>query len=240
MEAEIELVASGGITSPKGFYAGATYVGIKKKGDNVLDLGVLFSQAPCATAALFTKNRIKAAPVVFSQQRVPSEKVVAVVANSGCANAFTGEQGLADAAEMAQWTAGNIGVSPEQVVVASTGVIGQRLPMELIRAGIERITASEDGGGELARAIMTTDTVPKEAAVAVNVGGMEFAIGGVAKGSGMIHPDLATLLCFLTTDAAVDVDFLEYALREAAALSFNMVSVDGDTSPNDMMLVMAN
>ena len=240
MEAEIELVASGGITSPKGFYAGATYVGIKKKGDNVLDLGVLFSQAPCATAALFTKNRIKAAPVVFSQQRVPSEKVVAVVANSGCANAFTGEQGLADAAEMAQWTAGNIGVSPEQVVVASTGVIGQRLPMELIRAGIERITASEDGGGELARAIMTTDTVPKEAAVAVSVGGMEFAIGGVAKGSGMIHPDLATLLCFLTTDAAVDVDFLEYALREAAALSFNMVSVDGDTSPNDMMLMMAN
>ena len=240
MEAEIELVASGGITSPKGFYAGATYVGIKKKGDNVLDLGVLFSQAPCATAALFTKNRIKAAPVVFSQQRVPSEKVVAVVANSGCANAFTGEQGLADAAEMAQWTAGNIGVSPEQVVVASTGVIGQRLPMELIRAGIERIIASEDGGGELARAIMTTDTVPKEAAVAVNVGGMEFAIGGVAKGSGMIHPDLATLLCFLTTDAAVDVDFLECALREAAALSFNMVSVDGDTSPNDMMLMMAN
>jgi glutamate N-acetyltransferase/amino-acid N-acetyltransferase len=240
VEAEIELVASGGITFPKGFYAGATYAGIKKKGDNVLDLGVLFSQAPCAAAALFTKNRIKAAPVVFSQQRVPSEKVVAVVANSGCANTFTGEQGLADAAEMARLAAGNIGVSPEQVLVASTGVIGQRLPMELIRAGIERITPSEDGGGELARAIMTTDTVPKESAVAVSVGGMEFAIGGVAKGSGMIHPDLATLLCFLTTDAAVDVDFLEHALREAAALSFNMVSVDGDTSPNDMMLMMAN
>jgi glutamate N-acetyltransferase/amino-acid N-acetyltransferase len=240
VEAEIELVASGGITSPKGFYAGATYVGIKKKGDNVLDLGVLYSQAPCATAALFTKNRIKAAPVVFSQQRVPSEKVVAVVANSGCANAFTGEQGLADAAEMARRTAGNIGVLPEQVLVASTGVIGQRLPMELIRAGIERIIPSQEGGSELARAIMTTDTVPKESAVAVSVGGMEFAIGGVAKGSGMIHPDLATLLCFLTTDAAVDVDFLEYALREVAALSFNMVSVDGDTSPNDMMLVMAN
>ena len=240
MEAEIELVASGGITSPKGFYAGATYVGIKKKGDNVLDLGVLYSQAPCATAALFTKNRIKAAPVIFSQQRMPSEKVVAVVANSGCANAFTGEQGLADAAEMARLAAGNIGVLPEQVLVASTGVIGQRLPMELIRDGIGRIIPSQEGGSELARAIMTTDTVPKEAVVAVSVGGMEFAIGGVAKGSGMIHPDLATLLCFLTTDAAVDVDFLECALREAAALSFNMVSVDGDTSPNDMMLVMAN
>ncbi len=240
MEAEIELVASGGITSPKGFYAGATYVGIKKKGDNVLDLGVLYSQAPCAAAALFTKNRIKAAPVIFSQQRMPSEKVVAVVANSGCANAFTGEQGLADAAEMARLAAGNIGVLPEQVLVASTGVIGQRLPMELIRDGIGRIIPSQEGGSELARAIMTTDTVPKEAVVAVSVGGMEFAIGGVAKGSGMIHPDLATLLCFLTTDAAVDVDFLECALREAAALSFNMVSVDGDTSPNDMMLVMAN
>ena len=240
MEAEIELVASGGITSPKGFYAGATYAGIKKKGDNVLDLGVLYSQAPCATAALFTKNRIKAAPVVFSQQRVPSEKVVAVVVNSGCANAFTGEQGLADAAEMARLAAENIGVSPEQVVVASTGVIGQRLPMELIRAGIERIIPSQDGGSELARAIMTTDTVPKEEAAAVNIGDMEFAIGGVAKGSGMIHPDLATLLCFLTTDAAVDMAFLKCALREAVALSFNMVSIDGDTSPNDMMLMMAN
>ena len=240
MEAEIELVASGGITSPKGFYAGATYAGIKKKGDNVLDLGVLYSQASCATAALFTKNRIKAAPVVFSQQRVPSEKVVAVVANSGCANAFTGEQGLADAAEMARLAAENIGVSPEQVVVASTGVIGQRLPMELIRAGIERIIPSQDGGSELARAIMTTDTVPKEEAAAVNIGDMEFAIGGVAKGSGMIHPDLATLLCFLTTDAAVDMAFLKCALREAVALSFNMVSIDGDTSPNDMMLMMAN
>lgn len=240
MEAEIEFIASGGVTSPKGFYAGATYAGIKKKGNNVLDLGVLYSQASCATAALFTKNRIKAAPVVFSQQRLQSGRAVAVVVNSGCANAFTGEQGLADTAEMARLAAENIGVSPEQVVVASTGVIGQRLPMELIKAGMGRITASENGGGELARAIMTTDTVPKELAVAVSVGDMEFAIGGVAKGSGMIHPDLATLLCFLTTDAAVDMGFLKYALRQAAALSFNMVSIDGDTSPNDMMLMMAN
>ncbi len=240
MEAEIEFIASGGVISPKGFYAGATYAGIKKKGDNVLDLGVLYSQAPCATAALFTKNRIKAAPVVFSQRRLPSDKVVAVVVNSGCANAFTGEGGLADAAEMARLAAENIGASPEQVVVASTGVIGQRLPMELIKAGMGRITASENGGGELARAIMTTDTVPKEVAVAVSVGDMEFAIGGVAKGSGMIHPDLATLLCFLTTDAAVDMGFLKCALREAVALSFNMISIDGDTSPNVMMLMMAN
>jgi len=240
VEAEIEFIASGGVTSPNGFYAGATFAGIKKKEDNVLDLGVLYSQAPCVTAALFTKNRIKAAPVLLSQQRVPSDKVAAVVVNSGCANALTGEQGLADAAEMARLAAENIGVSPEQVVVASTGVIGKRLPMDLIRAGIERIIPSEGGGGELARAIMTTDTVPKEVAVAVSVGDMEFAIGGVAKGSGMIHPDLATLLCFLTTDAAVDIEFLESALKAAADISFNMVSIDGDTSPNDMMLMMAN
>ena len=240
MEAEIEFIASGGVASPKGFYAGAASAGIKKKGDDALDLGILCSRTPCATAALFTSNRIKAAPIVLSQQRLKSRRVVAMVVNSGCANACTGEQGLADAAEMARLAADNIGVSPEQVVVASTGVIGQRLPMELIKAGMERITTSEDGGGKLARAMMTTDTVPKESAVAVGVGDVEFAIGGVAKGSGMIHPHLATLLCFLTTDAAVDMDFLKLALRQAADISFNMVSIDGDTSPNDMMLMMAN
>jgi len=219
MEVKIELIASGGITSPDGFYAGAAYAGIKKKEDNVLDLAILRSQSPCVAAALFTTNRIKAAPIVLSQQRVPSKKVAAVVANSGCANAFTGEGGLADAAEMARLAAENIGASAEQVLVASTGVIGQRLPMELIKAGMGRIATSRGGGGEMARAIMTTDTVPKEVAMAVSVGDMEFVIGGVAKGSGMIHPDMATLLCFLTTDAAVDMNFLEYALREAADIS---------------------
>jgi len=193
MEAKIERIASGGVTSPEGFYAGATYAGIKKKRDNVLDLAILRSQVPCVTAALFTKNRIKAAPIVLSQQRVPSEKVVAVVVNSGCANAFTGGGGLADAAEMAQLAAENVGASSDQVMVTSTGVIGQRLPMELIKAGIGRIATSRGGGAEMARAIMTTDTVPKEVAVAVSVGDMEFSIGGSAKGSGMIHPDMATL-----------------------------------------------
>ena len=238
MEAKIKFIASGDVASPEGFCAGAVCAGIKR-GD-ALDLGILFSEAPCAVAALFTTNRIKAAPVVLSQQRVQSERVVAVVVNSGCANAFTGERGLADAAEMAQLAADNVGVSPEDVLVASTGVIGQRLPMELIKAGIAQVTVSRDGGGKLARAMMTTDTVPKEAAVAVSVGDTEFAIGGVAKGSGMIHPDLATLLCFLTTDAAVDIDFLRLSLRKAADASFNMVSIDGDTSPSDTMLVMAN
>ncbi|TET16906.1 MAG: bifunctional glutamate N-acetyltransferase/amino-acid acetyltransferase ArgJ [Dehalococcoidia bacterium] len=240
MEGEIEFIASGNVTSPRGFHAGATYAGIKRKASDVLDLGILFSEASCVATALFTTNRIKAAPVVLSQQCLQSGRALAVVVNSGCANAFTGEQGLADAAEMAELAAKNIGVSPEDVLVASTGVIGQQLPMELIKAGIKQVVLAVDGGRKLARAMMTTDTVPKQTAVAVRVGDSEFTIGGVAKGSGMIHPNLATLLCFLTTDAAVDIDFLKFALLKAADVSFNMVSIDGDTSPNDMMLIMAN
>jgi len=172
----------------------------------------------------------------LSQERLISGRAVAVVVNSGCANAFTGEQGRADAVEMADLVARSRGVSPEDVLVASTGVIGEWLPMPLVRDGIERIVLSRDGGHDLAQAIMTTDTVPKE--VAVTAGG--FTIGGIAKGSGMIHPQLGTMLCFLTTDAAVDLDFLKVALHQAADVSFNMVSVDGDTSPNDMVLILAN
>jgi glutamate N-acetyltransferase/amino-acid N-acetyltransferase len=240
MATKVDFMASGTVTSPRGFHAGATYAGIKKKADAVLDLGVLFSEAPCVAAALFTTNRIKAAPVVLCQQKLQSGKALALVVNSGCANAFTGEEGLADAAEMADLTARNVGTLSENVLVASTGVTGQPLPMNLIRRGIGQIVLSKEGGHELARAIMTTDTVAKEAAVAVTAGEGEFIIGGIAKGSGMIHPDLATLLCFLTTDAAVDIDFLKLALRRAVDISFNMVSIDGDTSPNDMVLVMAN
>ncbi len=234
----IDFIASGTITSPRGFHAGATDAGIKEKAKGSLDLGILFSEAPCVATALFTTNKIKAASVVLCQQRLKSGRAVVVVVNSGCANAFTGERGLADAAEMADLAARGSGISPEDVLVASTGVIGQPLPMELIRAGVEQIALSRDGGHDLAKAIMTTDTVPKE--VAVRVGDGEFTIGGIAKGSGMIHPQLATLLCFLTTDAAVDIDFLKLALRKAVAVSFNMVSIDGDTSPNDMVLIMAN
>ncbi|MFC2002501.1 bifunctional glutamate N-acetyltransferase/amino-acid acetyltransferase ArgJ [Chloroflexota bacterium] len=235
---KIEFVPSGTVTSPQGFHAGATYARIKSKADGVLDLGILFSEAPCTAAALFTTNRIKAAPVLLCQQRLKSGKAAAVVINSGCANAFTGEQGMADAAEMANLAARGIGVSTEDVLVASTGVTGEPLPLNLIRAGIEQVALSADGGHELAEAIMTTDTVPKE--VAVSAGDNEFVIGGVAKGSGMIHPDLATLLCFLTSDAKVDIDFLRETLKRAVDASFNMVSIDGDTSPNDMVLIMAN
>ena len=238
MEAKIEFIPEGTVTSSKGFLAGATHAGIKEKAENDLDLGILFSEAPCVATALFTTNKIKAAPVVLCQKRLQGGRAVAVVVNSGCANAFTGEQGLRDAVETANLAAERIGVSPEDVLVASTGVIGQELPMKLIKAGIDQIVLSDEGGHSLVKAMMTTDTVPKE--VAVRVGDSGFIIGGVAKGSGMIHPELATMLCFLTTDAAVDLDFLRLALKKAVDISFNMVSIDGDTSTNDTVLVMAN
>lgn len=240
MEAEIEFINSGSVTSPRGFHAGATYAGIKKKAEDALDLGILFSEVPSAAAAVFTTNQIKAAPILWCQQQIKSGRATVVVANSGCANACTGEQGIADVRETAELVAKGMGISPQDILVASTGVIGQPLPMTLLRTGIEQIILSADGGHELARAIMTTDTVPKETAITVKVDESRFTIGGVTKGSGMIHPNLATMLCFLTTDAAVDIDFLNLALKRAVDISFNLVSVDGDTSTNDIVLIMAN
>ncbi len=240
MEATTSFISSGTVTSPEGFLAGATYAGIKKKEAGILDLGILYSEIPCLTVGLFTNSRIKAAPVVLTQQRLPSSKIRVVVINSGCANASVGEPGLNDAMRTADLAAQSVGVPPEAVLVASTGVIGKRLPMEIIEGGIGQISLSRDGGHELARAIMTTDTVPKEGAVTVTAGRSGFTLGGIAKGSGMIHPNLATLLCFLTTDAAVDMGLLRLSLQKAVAASFNMVSIDGDTSPNDMVILMAN
>ena len=238
MRVKIENIPSGGVTSPSGFRAGVACAGIKETAENKADIGILFSEAQCNAAALFTANQIKAAPVVFSRQRLQDGKAKAVVVNSGCANACTGEQGMKDAAEMSALAAEVVGVSSEDVLVASTGVIGQQLPMERVRKGIRQIVLSEEGGHGLAEAIMTTDTVAKEIAVRVNEA--RFIIGGTAKGAGMIHPNLATMLCFLTTDADVEVDFLRAALQRAVGLSFNMVSIDGDTSTNDMVLLMAN
>jgi glutamate N-acetyltransferase/amino-acid N-acetyltransferase len=177
---------------------------------------------------------------MVTQERLPLEQARAVVVNSGCANASVGKSGLNDAIAMSELAARKLEVPTESILVASTGVIGKRLPMKRIEAGIGQIGVSRDGGHELARAIMTTDSVPKEAAVSVRVGESEFTIGGIAKGSGMVHPDLATLLCFLVTEAAVSLDFLRRSLEGAVAVSFNMVSVDGDTSPNDMVLLMSN
>jgi glutamate N-acetyltransferase/amino-acid N-acetyltransferase len=238
MKTITEFIPSGGVTSPKGFSAGAVSAGIKNGGGERLDLAILLSETVCNAAAVFTRNRVKAAPVVLTQERLQRGRAAAVIVNSGCANACTGEDGLKHAAEMAEMAARHVGVSPSDVLVASTGVIGYCLPLNRIRDAVAGITCSIEGGHDLALAIMTTDTVPKEAAVAVSEGG--FIIGGTAKGSGMIHPDMATLLCFLTTDAAVEAAFLNKALQGAIDASFNMVSVDGDTSTNDMALIMAN
>jgi glutamate N-acetyltransferase/amino-acid N-acetyltransferase len=236
MKKEADFVPSGGVTSSRGFFAGATSAGIKYADKRRLDLGILFSKTPCAAAAVFTTNKVKAAPVLLDMARLKKGAARAVVMNSGCANACTGAQGMADAVEMTELTARLTGVKPEDVLVASTGVIGMMLPMDRIRAAIPKIGLTAAGGHDLARAIMTTDTVPKEAAVK----GDGFVIGGMVKGAGMIHPDMATMLCFLTTDAPVDAAFLRQALRRAAGISFNMLSIDGDGSTNDTMLIMAN
>jgi glutamate N-acetyltransferase/amino-acid N-acetyltransferase len=240
MKAGMKTIPGGTVTSPEGFFAGATSAGINKKAKNKPDLAILFSETPCVATGVFTTNRIKAAPLVLSQERLKKGRVWAVVVNSGCANACTGKEGAGDAAKMAELAAKGIGISPENVLIASTGVIGVPLPMKRLTPAMERIILSREGGHELAKAMMTTDTFAKETAVKVKVGKGGFTIGGVAKGSGMIHPDLATLLCFITTDAAVEKGFLKKALKRAVDSSFNMVSIDGDTSPNDMVLVMAN
>lgn len=231
-----ERIEGGTVTSPQGFVAGAAYAGLKVKGG--LDVGVLCSETPCVAAGVFTTSTVKAAPVLWCQERAADGRARAIVVNSGCANACTGEQGMADAASMASMAASKLGLRPEEVMVASTGVIGQRLPLERVAQGIDRIALSREGGHELARAIMTTDTRAKEVAVAVE--GTGVTVGGIAKGSGMIHPNLGTLLCFLATDAAVDAAFLDKALHNAVDVSFNMVTIDGDTSPNDSVLILAN
>ena len=233
-----KAIASGTVTSPQGFLAGAVKAGIKSQEE--LDLAVLCSEKPCVAAGVFTTTAIKATPVILSQKHLKNNSAQAVVVNSGCANACTGDAGMADAVDMARSVAEKLGLSTEDVLVASTGVIGVPLPMERIRDGIRKVVLTKEGGHELARAIMTTDTFPKEIAMSVDSKPGEFTIGGVAKGAGMIHPNMATMLCFLTTDAAVDARFLQAALQKAVDVSFNMITIDGDTSPSDTVVILAN
>jgi len=233
-----KLIPAEPITSVSGFLAGAAQAGIKTK--NKLDLAILYSEVPCVAAGVFTTNRIKSAPVILSQKHLSKGQAQAIVVNSGCANACVGEQGLTDALEMARLTAAKLDILPEEVLVASTGVIGMLLPMTQVKAGIESIKLHRDGDHDLAKAIMTTDTRPKEVAAQLDIEGVRLTIAGVAKGAGMIHPDLATLLSFIATDVAIDVDFLQSALSKAVDASFNIVSVDGETSPSDCVFVLAN
>jgi len=232
------LIPSGSVCSASGFLAGAVHAGIKNEDE--LDLAILCSEVPCKAAGVFTSNQIKSAPVILSQRHIAKGRAQAIVVNSGCANACLGGQGLADALEMANLAAAKLGISPEEVLVASTGIIGVPLPMDRIRAGIPKIKPSREGGHDFCRAIMTTDTRHKELAVRVDSKETKFTIAGVVKGVGMIHPNLATMLCFIATDAVVSADFLPAALRKAVDCSFNMVSIDGDTSPSDCAFLLAN
>ncbi len=230
----------GGVTAPKGFVAGGIHCGVRKSRK---DLAILLSKVPATVAAVFTTNRAAAAPVLVCRQILAaSETTRALVVNSGNANACTGERGESDAWSMVNATAASLGVDPSQVMVSSTGVIGEFLPIAKIIDGISCLapTLSTDGGGDAAQAIMTTDTVSKECAVQFPVGASTVTIGAMAKGSGMIHPNMATMLAFVTTDATISRPLLQNALSEANRVTFNRISVDGDTSTNDMVLVMAN
>jgi glutamate N-acetyltransferase/amino-acid N-acetyltransferase len=228
-----------GVTAPLGFRAGAAAAGIKPGRP---DVALVVADATCAAAGVFTTNLAKAAPVLVSLEHVAGGQARAMLANAGCANAGTGEAGLADAREAAALAAAAVGCEPREVLVSSTGVIGVRLPMEKLRAGIADAgrRLSREGGATAARAILTTDTRAKEVAVEVPIGDATCVIGGMAKGAGMLAPDLATMLAFFTTDAAVDATLLRRALLEAVGASLNRITVDGDTSTNDCALVLAS
>ncbi len=233
----------GGVTAAKGFEAASTAVGIKYTGRT--DMALIYSQVPCAAAGTFTTNVVKAAPVKWDQQIIAGgEKAQAVVVNSGIANACTGEEGFGYCKDTAEAAAKALGISPAGVFIGSTGVIGKQLPMDKLTAGIhvlaEKKSTSLESGTEAAKAIMTTDTCEKELAVEIEIGGKTVTLGGMAKGSGMIHPNMCTMLAFITTDAVISKETLQKALREDVGDTYNMISVDGDTSTNDTVLLLAN
>jgi glutamate N-acetyltransferase/amino-acid N-acetyltransferase len=240
--ATITQTIPGGVTAALGFRAAGISAGIKANGKP--DLALLVSDAPAQAAAVFTTNKATAAPVVVSREHLSRSGGLAraIVINSGCANACTGADGLAAARDMATATAGLAGCPVEQVLVASTGVIGVALPIDKVRVGLPVAFKSlgADQGPQAARAIMTTDPFPKEAATRFAVGGRDAAIGGMAKGSGMIEPMMATMLGFVTTDAAVPKPLLERALRDAVHDTFNAITVDGECSTNDCVMLLAN
>ena len=238
---DLQWIEGGGITSPRGFRAGAVYAGIRTYGEEPrFDVGMLVSDLPCAVAGIFTTNAVCGAPVALDRPRVATGRGRAIVANSGNANVATGAQGDRDAARMAEIAAETLGVPAEEVLVASTGVIGRVLPMDKLEPAIRSIAPTAEGGMQFTRAIMTTDTVPKHHAVQVTVGAHTYTVGGVAKGSGMVHPNMATVFCFLATDAPCEPAWLQRTLREVGDLSINMVDVDMDTSTSDTMLLLAN
>lgn len=234
---------TGGITTAKGFRAASVEAGVKYA--NRRDVALIVADRPCVAAGVFTTNRVAAAPVLLDRARLAAApQAQAIAVNTGCANACTGEQGLADAKTMAAVTADALGIDANLVLVSSTGVIGALLPMDRLTAGLKAAATVLGAGAETdefaARAIMTTDTRPKFAAVQVEIDGKTVTLGGMCKGAGMIEPMMATMLAYVTTDAAVDAAWLQEALKQAADVSFNRVVVDGDESTNDTLICLAN
>jgi glutamate N-acetyltransferase/amino-acid N-acetyltransferase len=236
---KIVVLEEGSVTIPKGYKAGGTHCGVKKK---KLDLGFIVSEVPATAAGVYTTNIFQAAPLIVTQESIAKEnKIQAILVNSGNANACTGEQGLLDAFEMQKSFAAELGIKDHLVAVTSTGVIGELLPMEKINTGIKQILQPEyEIEANFKQAILTTDLCTKQMAVQIKIDGKTVSIGGAAKGSGMIHPNMATMLGFVTTDANIAHEDLLFALKDVTNKTFNMITVDGDTSTNDMVLVMAN
>lgn len=234
---------SGGVTAAQGFEAASAAAHIKYEGRT--DMALVYSKEPCVTAGTFTTNIVKAAPVIWDRDLVYSGAPAhAVIVNSGIANACTGQEGMEYCKQTAQEAAACLDIPADSVLVGSTGVIGFQLPMDRVRAGVRMLAAAKrpgiEAGTEAAKAIMTTDTIHKETAYEIDLGGHKAVIGGMAKGSGMIHPNMCTMLSYVTTDAAIEKSLLQKALSEIVAETFNMISVDGDTSTNDTLLVLAN
>lgn len=227
------------VTAPQGFRAGVTASGIKSDG-SIKDLGILASDVPCVAAGTFTTSRTCAAPVIVCKERLKSGKAQAVIVNSGNANCATGEIGLLNAYRMTEYAASKLDLENELVLCSSTGIIGRQLPIEKIQAGVQAIELSADGGYAFSEAILTTDTRPKRIALEFEIDGRAVRLGGVTKGAGMILPNMATMLCYLTTDAAIELGWLRSELLSAVNDSFNMVAMDGDMSTNDTCLLLAN
>ena len=240
MPGPINSIEGGTVTTAPGFSAGATYAGLKTFAEDKLDLGLIVSESLCFAAGVFTTNTIKSPTITVNREHLAQSQTRAIIVNAGIANTAVGTQGYKDAQEMTVLAAKKINAQPAEVLVCSTGVIGVELPMSLIRDGIEKIEITDNGGHDVARAMMTTDTRPKEVAVSFEIDGKLVHLGGVAKGSGMIHPNMATMLSFITTDAAVEQQFLQDTLREVTDSSLNMLTIDGDMSTNDTLLILAN
>lgn len=235
-----QFIENGSVTSAKGFKAAGIFCGIKRRKK---DLALIFSELPCTTAGTFTLNKVKAAPLLISQNAIKkSNYAKAILVNSGNANACTGEEGYKDALNMQKWCADKLNISEDEVLISSTGVIGQKMPMDKIKIGIDEIVSqlSECGGMNAAEAIMTTDTKIKSYAVKVQLKKGNVTIGGICKGSGMIMPNMATMLGFISTDAAIKKTLLHEILLSSVQKSFNKISVDGETSTNDMVVILAN